>query len=139
MQKELRARSALKKRQDWEEKLNEKRKLFTKRTHENQSGNSLYILSTISKISNNSYLKVSFGLPSSLSNHVIKLISQKQFEMVIINDVIQIYTYCRNSSDMTENKNQKPILPDKPCTVTAFLLESNIMGSVEGLISEESE
>jgi hypothetical protein len=40
-------------------------------------------LSTISKISNNSYLKVSFGLPSSLSNHVIKLISQKQFEMVI--------------------------------------------------------
>ena len=40
---------------------------------------------------------------------------------------------------MTENKNQKPILPDKPCTVTAFLLESNIMGSVEGLISEESE
>ena len=52
---------------------------------------------------------------------------------------IQIYTYCRNSSDMTKNKNQKPILPDKPCTVTAFLLESNIMGSVEGLISEESE
>jgi hypothetical protein len=33
---------------------------------------------------------------------------------------------------MTENKNQKPILPDKPCTVTAFLLESNIMGSVIG-------
>ena len=43
MQKELRARSALKKRQDWEEKLNEKRKLFTKRTTENQSGNSLYV------------------------------------------------------------------------------------------------
>jgi hypothetical protein len=43
MQKELRARNALKKRQDWEEKLNEKRKLFTKRTHENQSGNSFYI------------------------------------------------------------------------------------------------
>ena len=38
MQKELRARSALKKRQDWEDKLNEKRKLFTKRTVDNQSG-----------------------------------------------------------------------------------------------------
>ncbi|XP_076098922.1 uncharacterized protein LOC143068605 isoform X2 [Mytilus galloprovincialis] len=69
MQKELRTRSALKKRQDWEDKLNEKRKLFTKRTVDNYSvsGTSTksdsYILGQMQR-ANTSHMSLNTGQPT---------------------------------------------------------------------------
>ncbi|XP_052095144.1 uncharacterized protein LOC127730555 isoform X3 [Mytilus californianus] len=69
MQKELRTRSALKKRQDWEDKLNEKRKLFTKRTFDNYSvaGTSTksdsYILGQMQR-ANTSHMSLNTGQPT---------------------------------------------------------------------------